>query len=457
MEREIYPISAYKTPDGGVNVWYVDGESRYAGKVSSTRIGKIPLFRWCAASLTPTYGYGVGQAAQFQIESLLPIGEKRADPELRWVMVDMEGWPHFKVYSQVREGFKDEVDGEALLRTLAYYDPDILIVTTRSRRGLEALALDHQKELAALGRDGSGFMVKGWGLPRLNGRVVVDPLEISHLIGFYEEPYPESVPEIVDVLKYLMGLTSSYPFLTSGSFASIASLIGRYNKGSTDAIIKSGFHAGAVDYVSLDEADRWLLREATSDGRKRVLANLAEMLPSAPEERESVVYRCGARTISTSTSPLSGGEPLFTYEKVIIGKRKGEWAGSVRGSVWAGFQLTNPRISPISRKIQRDLISDALLLGVEEAKKRLTEVRPQEGNPFYLVVEREVRLDKGVVRRRGVLMRDGSLKPPLWINPGLEGVDLDAYKRERAGVESQVLSIWEQTRLGDFNQPRPAA
>jgi len=449
MEKEIYPITVHKNVNGDFEVWYYDDSGRSQARASSTRINKIPLFKWCQATLTPEYNYGSAQTSQFQIERISEI-QGRVDPELRWILIDMDGWPRFKIRSKIREGFSDEVNEDALFKAIKYYDPDIIVITTRTRRGLEAAALDHAKDLAELGRDGKGSMIRGWGLPRLNGRLVIDPLEISHLIGFYDDLNETTAEEIIDAIKFLVSITSSYNFLLYSNFSGIASLISKYKHADTP-FIKTGLYEGRFnDCIDLQEKDRWLINSAKSKIRLKILVNLAESFQSSTTETDpNAMYKYGARTITNNES----GFKVFSYDKLLLGRKEKEWAALKGGELFAAFQSGNPYYSPVSRKLQRNILLKALSEGPEGAKSVVEEENPQELNPFYLIVEREVRVEGNLVRRKGVLMLDGSLKPPLWVNPALDGVNLDVYTKERQAVSAQVISIWEQTRLGDFNRP----
>ncbi len=442
MEEEIFPIIARKNTTGEFEIWYTDGEKRY--KALSTRIDKVPLFKWCKAELTPTYSYGPEQQAQFVIEKV-EDSDRREKPNIRWALIDMVAWPRFKIYSSTRGAFGDEVDGEALFATIGYYDPDMLGITTRSRRGLDSLALDHAKELRALGRDGKGSMIRGWGIPKLEGRIAFDPLEVSHLTGFYDSPGPDSFPTLLEAIEFLMQLSSSYSFLLTSSFNSIASIIHK-RKENESVYARTGIHEGSLyDSIILasDLAD--LVKTADSTIKMRLLSQVAEGLPAGETEAQPI-YRCGAKIISASDV----GTAVAKYNKVLVGRREREWAGLGDNGIFAEFQTSNPRYSPLARRYQASFIGAVLQKGPKEAKDEMPPLLPEVVSPFQLVVEREVRVDDVIKRRRGVLMADGSLMPPLWVKPDLSGVDVEAYKKELSTLQAQVLSIFEQTRLGDF-------
>ncbi|HEV51728.1 MAG TPA: hypothetical protein ENO31_04290 [Thermoprotei archaeon] len=443
MEEEIFPIIARKNTTGELEIWYTDGERRY--KALSTRIDRIPLFKWCKVELTPTYSYGPEQQAQFAIERV-EDSERKEKPNIRWVLIDMIAWPRFKIYSSMRSTFGDEVEGEGLFATIGYYDPDFIGITTRSRRALDSLALDHAKELRALGRDGKGSMIKGWGIPKLEGRIAFDPLEISHLTGLYDLPGPDAFPTLLEAVEFLMQLSSSsYSFLLTSGFNSIASLI-RKRKENEAVYARTGIHEGVFyDSVVLasDLAD--LAKIADSQLKMRLLSQVAEGLPAGESEGQPL-YKCGAKIISGDDI----GTAVAKYSKVLVGRREREWAGISNDGVFAEFQLSNPRYSPLARKYQASFIAAVLQKGPKEAKDEIPPSMPEVVSPFQLVVEREIRVDDLIKRRRGVLMIDGSLMPPLWVKPDLSGVDLEAYKKELSTLQAQVLSIFEQTRLGDF-------
>ncbi|MGC8600860.1 MAG: hypothetical protein ACP5GO_00570 [Thermoprotei archaeon] len=444
MEEEIFPIIAKKNASGEVEVWYTDGEKRY--KALATRIEKIPLFRWCKATLKPIYNYGPDQTAQFTIEDI-QSSDRKEKPGIKWLLIDMISWPRFKVYNSTKMAFAEDVDGDSLFRAISYYDPDILGITTRSRRGLDSLALDHAKELRALGRDGKGTIMKGWGIPKLDGRIAFDPLELSHLTGFYDPPDPGMFPDIVDALEFLMQLTSSYSFLLTSGFSSLASLLHK-RKDNESPYLVTGIHNGPLyDSIVLPDELAWLFREANSRIRMRMLSQIAEGLPAGVGEASvQAVYRCGGKLVSRSEV----GEVVTIYKKALIGKKDREWAGLSEEGLFVGFQTTNPRFSPLSRKYQASFILETLMSGAKTAKETLPPSLPEALSPFHLVVERDTRVEDNILRRRGVIMTDGSLMPPLWVRPDLRGVDLESYKKELISVQAQVLSIFEQTRLGDF-------
>ncbi|WP_449461526.1 hypothetical protein PQ610_03805 [Tardisphaera miroshnichenkoae] len=442
MEEEIFPIIARKNASGELEIWYTDGEKRY--KALSTRIDRVPLFTWCKAQLTPTYSYGPEQQAQFVIDKV-EDSERKEKPNIRWVLIDMIAWPRFKIYSSTRGAFGDEVEGEALFSTIGYYDPDLLGITTRSRRGLDSLALDHAKELRALGRDGKGSMVKGWGIPKLEGRIAFDPLEVSHLTGSYEPPSPDSFPTLLEAIEFLMQLSSSYSFLLTSGFNSIASIIHK-RKENEMVYARTGIHEGFLyDSVALTSDVANLVKMADSRLKMRLLSQVAEGLP-AGETQAQPIYKCGAKIISGEDV----GTSVAKYSKVLVGRREREWAGLGDDGVFAEFQTSNPRYSPLARRYQASFVAAVLQRGPKEAKDEMPPSLPEVISPFQLVVEREVRVDDVIKRRRGVLMADGSLMPPLWVKPDLRGVDLEAYEKELSTLQVQVLSIFEQTRLGDF-------
>jgi len=444
MKERIFPFTASKSRSGEVSVWYINQGGRSSARIVDSRL-KIPLFRWVEAELVPSPEYGPKAGPPYVIKDFSTCEEQEQDPGIRWAVIDLKSWPTFEVTSS--QGVFQDIEARELFPTISYFDPDLILITTRSRRGLEAVATERAGQIASLARGGTGGQVKNWGLLFLQGRIFLDPLDLSHLIGFYESLGASEAKEIVEKVTYLMSLGASLGYLYNSSFAGLAALL----KARADerCVSRAGAYSDSIgEYICLAEGVAKDLPRPRSKAQLAILSQLAEYMAGSAAIDDQVYYACGGRVITPMSVPK--GLLVDTYVKALIGSKPREWAfmGS-RTSV--GLHQSSPYFSPLSRLLEFRIVEAGLKGGAQEAKRVAGEGLPVSSSPFYYVVTRDEKQPDGTMRReRGIMTAGGRLVPPLSLPASLEALDSMTYEKERAIVTTSALGFWGQTKLELF-------